>query len=482
MPLAQDPLGLKAEQLVNPAGSGSFANLYQTRKAVLQSQLGGSATYAVDRDRSFTGRACYGTPDNLQFQSATSATNPPAATWVSLNRKYYGAGLQYNENTRWGETPVQWVSGYEFDRSREYRQGGGTLYGEKSTDPITRNEDNQAENSDFFVQATARASDQFSVVGGVRYSSVRFICNDYLIDLSKNNDGSEKNPNGSGNRDYTATTPVLGITDYATENLNGYANYGQGFESPTLAEMAYSTKANANSPAASFNPTLNAANSHHYEIGGKGAPSRQTRADFSVYQIDTTDELVVAQSFRGATAYTNAPGTSRTGWELAAQTLLSPQVSATLSASAINAQYTREFDCVELLCGGKAKIPSGNKIPGIPETTFFSELAWSSSRSQLGSKSPPLGTRLGFEVIQAGRIYVNDSNDLTPADGRTIFNLSASQRWAVDQAAVTLYARLNNASDERYVGSVIVKQSSKQFDEPCLPRNWMLGIAVSAPL
>jgi len=119
MPLAQDPLGLKAEQLVNPAGSGSFANLYQTRKAVLQSQLGGSATYAVDRDRSFTGRACYGTPDNLQFQSATSATNPPAATWVSLNRKYYGAGLQYNENTRWGETPVQWVSGYEFDRSRE---------------------------------------------------------------------------------------------------------------------------------------------------------------------------------------------------------------------------------------------------------------------------------------------------------------------------------------------------------------------------
>jgi hypothetical protein len=71
---------------------------------------------------------------------------------------------------------------------------------------------------------------------------------------------------------------------------------------------------------------------------------------------------------------------------------------------------------------------------------------------------------------------------LTPADGRTIFNLSASQRWAVDQAAVTLYARLNNASDERYVGSVIVNQSSKQFDEPCLPRNWMLGIAVSAPL
>ena len=482
MPLAQDPLGLKAEQLVNPAGSGNFANLYQTRKTVLQSQLGGSATYTVDRDRSFTGRAYYGTRDNLQYQSANTVTNPPDATWVGLNRKYFGAGLQYNENTSWGETPVQWVSGYEFDRSREYRQGGATRKGEKSPDPITRNEDNQAENSDFFVQATARVSDQFSVIGGMRYSSVRFISDDYLIDLSKNIDGSEKNPNGSGNRDYNATTPVLGITYYATDNLNVYANYGQGFESPTLAEMAYSAKDKATSPVASFNPTLNAANSRHYEIGSKWAPSRHTRADFSVYQIDTTDELVVAQSFKGATAYTNAPGTSRTGWELAAQTLLSPRVSATLSASAINAQYTREFDCVGLLCGGKAKIPSGNKIPGIPETSFFSELAWSSSPSQLGSKSPPLGTRLGFEVIQAGRIYVNDLNDLTPADGRTIFNLSASQRWAVDKAAVTLYARLNNASDERYVGSVIVNQSYKQFYEPGLPRNWMLGISVSAPL
>jgi iron complex outermembrane receptor protein len=162
--------------------------------------------------------------------------------------------------------------------------------------------------------------------------------------------------------------------------------------------------------------------------------------------------------------------------------LLSPQVSATLSASAINAQYTKDFDCVGLLCSGKTKIPSGSKMPGIPETSFFSELAWSSSPAQPGAKSAPVGTRLGFEVVQAGRMYVNDLNDLAPANSHTIFNLSASQRWAVDRAAVTLYARLNNASDERYIGSVIVNQSSKQFYEPGLPKNWMLGVSVSAPL
>jgi len=476
MPLAQDPLGLTAAQLAaNPVGAGNYATLYQARKAVLQNQLGGAATYTVDRDRSLTGRVYYGTRDNLQFQSANTITDPPVATWVGLNRSYYGLGLQYNANTTWGATPVQWVGGYEFDRSREYRQGGASRTGEKFGD-VTRSEDNLAENSDLFVQATAHVSDSVSVVGGVRHSTVRFISDDYYI--------KSDNPDGSGNRSYSAATPVLGVTYYASEHLNVYANYGQGFESPTLAEMAYSKNpiSGASSPVASFNPTLNAANSRHYEIGSKWAPSRQSRVDFSVYQIDTTDELVVAQSFKGSTAYVNAPTTSRAGWELAASTLLSPQVSASLSASAINAQYTSDFDCVGLLCNGKSKIPSGSKIPGIPETSLFSEFAWTSAPRQIGAKSPAVGTRLGFEVVQAGRIYVNDLNDLKPADGRTIFNLSASQRWALDKAAVTLYARLNNASDERYVGSVIVNQSYKQFYEPGLPRNWVLGVSVSAPL
>jgi iron complex outermembrane receptor protein len=485
MPLAQDPLGLTAAQLVSPSASGNYAALYQTRKAVLQNQMGGSATYIVDRDRSFTGRAYYGTRDNLQYQSATSVTTPPAATWVGLNRKYYGVGLQYNENTTWGDTPVQWVGGYDFDRSREYRQGGGTLFGEKSTDPITRNEDNQAENSDFFVQATAHVSDAVSVVGGVRYSTVRFISDDYLIDLTN----TPKNLDGSGNRSYSATAPVLGLTYYATENINLYANYGQGFESPTLAEMAYAKNTDApiggrpNTPKGTFNAGLSAANSRHYEIGSKWAPTRSSRVDFSMYQIDTTDELVVAQSNNGSTAYVNAPGTSRSGWELAASAVLSTQVTATLSASSIDARYTKDFDCtVRNVCATSATVPSGSKMPGVPETALFSELAWSSAAIEPGAKSPPIGTRLGFEVVHAGRIYVNDLNDLTPVNGHTVFNLSASQRWLVDKAAVTLYARLNNASDERYVGSVIVNQSSKQFYEPGLPKNWMLGVSVSAPL
>jgi iron complex outermembrane receptor protein len=321
-----------------------------------------------------------------------------------------------------------------------------------------------AENSDLFFQATAQVSEQVAVVGGLRASTVRFVSDDKFT-----TDGFD----GSGNASYSATNPVLGFTYFANDHLNLYANYGQGFESPTLAEVAY--QGGTTPVLAQFNPGLKASSSQHYEVGAKWVPQRGSRVDFSVFQINSTDEIVVAASASGQTSYKNAPGTSRSGFELAGSTSLTPHVSATVSASMLDAQYSQAFT------SGTTPIASGNKIPGIPQTSFYSELAWTGQAAPLGAKSAAPGPRLAVELVHSGRIYADDVNTAS-ADGRTVFNLSASQRWAVDRAAVTLYARLNNARDERYVGSVIVNQSSKQFYEPGLPRNWMLGVSVSAPL
>lgn len=457
MPLAQDPLGLTAAQLkANPAGAGTDAVTNKARKIVLQNQLGGSATYSVDRDHAYTGRAYYGTRENLQYQSN--------GRWIGLNRDFYGAGLQYNAKTNWANVPVQYAAGYEFDRSSERRQAGLSPAGTKTVGSLSRDEDNLAENSDVFFQATAQVSEQVAVVGGLRSSTVRFVSDDKFT-----TDGFD----GSGNASYSATNPVLGFTYFANDHLNLYANYGQGFESPTLAEVAY--QGGTTPVLAQFNPGLKASSSQHYEVGAKWVPQRGSRVDFSVFQIQSTDEIVVAASASGQTSYKNAPGTSRSGFELAGSTLLSPHVGATVSASMLDAQYSQAFT------SGTTPIASGNKIPGIPQTSFFTELAWTSAVVQPGAKTAAAGTRLAAELVHSGRIYADDVNTAS-ADGRTVFNLSASQRWAVDRAAVTLYARLNNASDERYVGSVIVNQSSKQFYEPGLPKNWMLGVSVSAPL
>ena len=451
MPLAQDPLGLTAAQLAaNPTQAGSNAISRGVRKAVLQNQLGSSLTQTIDSDRSVTARLYYGTRDNLQYQTGLAAST---GAWVGLNRAYYGTGLQYNEKTRVGATPVLWVAGYEFDRSKETRQGGVAALGNKTS--TTRNEDNQATNSDLFVHATALMSEKVSLVAGLRYSTVQFNSEDHFLA-----DG-----NGSGARSFHAGNPVLGMSYHASDSLNFYANYGKGFESPTLAEVAYS---GTGTPA--FNTSLNASKSQHYELGSKWAPSSQSRLEVTVFKIDSKDEIVVDSSSGGNSTYKNAPGTRRTGWELSGGTLLTPHVQATLAASRIDASFSQSFT------SGASTVLSGSKIPGIPQNFLYSELLWSAAQFDAASKKRAgLGSQAGIELTRAGRLYANDSNTAS-ADGYATLNARLSHGWAVGTGRLTAYGRVDNLTNTRYVGSVIVNQASSQFYEPAPGRTWTVGL------
>ena len=455
MPLAQDPVGLTAAQLAaNPAQAGTNAIARNLRKIVIQNQLGSSVVHTLDADRSVTGRLYYGTRENLGYQ-ALGATGG----WVGLNRAYYGAGLQYNQRSKIGGTAVNWVAGYEFDLSRETRQAGAAVRGEKTS--TTRNEINQAENSDFFAQATADLSEKFSVTGGVRSSSVRFKSDDNFL-----TDG-----NGSGATSYQATSPVLGVTWHATDSLNVYANYGKGFESPTLAEVAYN-----GTGVPGFNTALNASNSQHYEVGAKWQPNRQSRVDFTLYQIDTTDEIVVLSNTGGNSTFKNAPGTKRNGWELHASTLLGANWRTSLAASQIDATYSQAYT------SGTTPVAAGNKIPGIPQTFLFADVVWKSQPfADVSRKTATPGTQAALEFTQAGRLYANDINTVS-ADGYATLNARVSHGWKVGSGNLTAYARIDNLTDERYVGSVIVNQAGAQFYEPAPGRNWTLGLRLNLPL
>ncbi len=457
MPLAQDPLGLTAAQLAaNPAQAGTNAISRAVRKTVLQNQVGTSVVHSLDPDRSVAARLYYGTRDNLQYQTGLAAS--PGA-WVGLNRNYYGAGLQYNQRAQIDGHAVNWVVGYEYDRSRENRRGGVATLGEKTS--TTRSEKNLASNSDLFLQMTARLAEQWSMVTGLRYSAVRLSSSDEYP-----SDGD-----GSGGASFTATNPVLGLTYHASSTLNLYANVGKGFESPTLAEVAYS---GGGTPA--FNQSLIAARSRHYELGAKWMPSPRTRFDFTLFQIDSTDEIVVATSTGGNSTFKNAPGTNRTGYELSGSVLLLPNLKATLAASAIDAHFSQTFT------SGASTVAAGNKIPGIPQHFVFSELLWTGRDAAAGSKvAAVLGAQAGLELVHAGALYANDSNS-AQADGYAVANASLRYGWALGAGSLVVSARVDNLTDRRYVGSVIVNQASSQFYEPAPGRSKSLGLRLTMPL
>ena len=453
MPLAEDPLGLTAAQLAaDPTQAGNSALTQRTRKITRQNQLGSSLTHELDRDRSLTARLYFGTRDNLQYLAS--------GNWVGLDRHYYGTGLQYNAQTRIGGTPLRWVAGYEFDLAKERRQSGGSPGGEKDGS-LSRDEDNQSQNSDVFAQGTTLLSERWSLTGGMRRSTVRLLSEDYFLG----------NGNGSGDVRYAATNPVLGLTWHAADTLNLYANYGKGFETPTLVEVAY-LDTGAVTPA--FNTTLAAARSRHLEAGAKWVPAPGSRVDFTVYDIATTDEIVISRSAQGQSAYKNAPGTTRTGWELVGRTQLSPHWRALLSANVIDARYSQAFT------NGTTPVADGNKLPGIPQHFLFGELLWSGARLDV-AKPTRLGTQAGVELVRAGRLYANDTNTAS-AEGYAIWHLKASHGWALGQGNITAYARIDNVGDKAYVGSVIVNQAAGQFYEPAPGRNWTLGARLNVPL
>ena len=458
MPLAQDPLGLTAAQLAaNPQQAGSNAASARVRKITQQNQLGTSVKYTLDSDRSLTARAYYGTRENLQYQ----ANN----VWVGLARDYYGAGLQYNGRTRIGGRPVDLLAGYEFDYSKERRQSGSATGGEKTPGSLTRDEDNVAQNSDFFLQATTAATDNISIVTGLRSSNVRFSSSDFFLV-----DGND----GSGAVRYSAINPVLGLTWHASDTLNLYANYGKGLETPTLAEVAF-TNSGGPTPTALFNPRLNASRSQHYEIGAKWVPTPQSRLDVNLFRVTSTDEIVVASSNFGRTAFKNAPSTLRRGVEISGKVLLHPQVHASLAGSWIDARFSQDY------ANNNAAVKSGNKLPGIPDRFVFSELLWSSqSLDGLKPKSNQ-GTRAGLELTNAGKIFADDVNTAS-TEGYTTLNAKLSQGWAVGSAMLTAYGRVDNLTNKRYVGSVIVNQAARQYYEPAPGRTYTLGLRLMLPL
>jgi iron complex outermembrane receptor protein len=474
MPLAQDPLGLSAAQVAaNPrqavtssaSNPPTAASLF-VRKITSQNQLGSSATYTLDADRSVTARAYYGVRENLQYQAT--------GNWVGLNRDYYGAGLQYNEKTSLVGRPVRLAAGYEFDYSTERRQQGGATSGQKTPNSLTRNEDNRSQNSDFFVQATTLATDNISVITGLRSSTVNFTSQDYI----------PTPVDGSGAVTYRASSPVVGLTYHATDRLNLYANYGKGFETPTLAEVAYIDS--GSTPTAKFNPALRAASSQHYEIGAKWLPSNTSRVDLTAYQINSRDEIVVSTSSSGNTAFKNVPGTQRRGLELSANNWLTPHVSALLSSSWIDATFTQTYPNNANVSTAGNTVAAGNKMPGIPQHFVFSELLWTSQAMGASKRAAALGTRAGFEWVSAGRLYANDTNVYSGssayAAGYNVLNAKVSQGWALGNNLLTAYARVDNLTDKRYVGSVIVNQSAGQFYEPAPGRNWTLGLRFVMPM
>jgi iron complex outermembrane recepter protein len=201
-------------------------------------------------------------------------------------------------------------------------------------------------------------------------------------------------------------------------------------------------------------------------VGAKWRWNARHALDVALFDVRTEGELVVDSNVGGRSTFRNAGRTSRRGAELSYRGRWTDELQATVALTALRARFDDGFTSGS----GDAAVPiaAGNRMPGTPERNAFAELAYAPRWGR--------GFSAGVEVVHVGSIAVNDANsDSAPA--ATLVNLRAGWRTRIGPWEVEPRIRLDNATDRRYAGSVIVNESQQRYFEPAPPRTWLLAVS-----
>lgn len=438
---AQDPGGLvRAAAFTDPTSVATITSLNKTRVYRSNTQTGFNLEHVINSSNTINLITYAGQRENLQYLGLT--TNSPAVGRASsISRDFYGADLRLTNKGMFLAKPYQLSYGVAAGFMKDARLDRSTSNGEIPTNTTTsRNETQEANNFDQYVQGLWSYAEKWDLHAGIRNTNLKLSVLDNLPAV---------NGNGTGNSKFNKTIPVMGLIFKATPVLNLYANYGKGFETPTLIEVTFNDTS-GNGP----NLTLKPSTSTNIEIGGKWLPSDQTRLNAAVFNITTENEIVVKEG--GAfTTYQNAGNTTRNGLEISAESKLANNLSIYLAYTLLNAKFDND-----------STFNPGKNIPGTYRSQIYAEAVW---------KYQPLNFQTALEARYNSKTYINDVNaDIAP--DYTIYSIRGSFQQQQGNWKFTEYARIDNIFDQSYIGSVRVNDTGSRFFEPAPGRNWIIGV------
>lgn len=449
---AQDPLGLRRDATVNdpsafnnPKSVPNSALRANTRVSRNHTQIGFNLEHAFNDNNSITFVNYVGTRENLQYLSTSATTAAGRASKIS--REFWGTDLRWNNNGEILGKKYNFHIGANYGKSSDDRLDINTTNG-VINNILNRDEENISTNYDRYMQGTLSATDSIDIHAGLRRTKVNLQVKDNFISGFGDNSGSVS---------YNKTNPVIGVIWKAKPELNFYANYGKGFETPTFVEAAYNSATSGATPNLSLKPST----SENFEIGTKAYLTDNTRANLALYYIKTDDEIVA--SFTDAanrSIYANANKSVRKGAELSIESSFENNISTYFAYTLLNAKFDSDFT------GANGLIESGNRIPGTYSNQVYGEIRW---------KYEPLGFNTAFETRYNSKVYVNDRNT-DAASSYTIFNIRAGFEQTLKNWYFKEYVRVENLSDKEYIGAVRINDGNSRFFEPAAGRNYLLGL------
>lgn len=454
---SEEPGSLTRSEYNNNPYQAVTANVTgQYGKEFTQGSIGVVSTTRIGTDSSIGYRAYYGTRN---LDNPLAANSSPTGYSI-IERAFYGVSLNLTQQLKTGTIPISVISGIDFDSVDDHRTAYKNDAGTQQN-PLGRDEKNLARNVDAYVQSNWFFNERYSGLAGLRVSRVDLEVKDSFL--------TDADGNGSGKKDYTGVLPVIGLTRHISQTLNGYVQYGRGFETPTLNEVLY-TPNGVSTPKNAFYSGISAAKSQQIEIGTKWRPNQATKLDASLFRTKTKDDIVPYFLSTSSSAWQNAD-TLRQGFELSAQSLLNKNWLLTAAYTYIDASYEESISTVR--SNALTTANAGNQMPGVPKTKALIDVRWRSNG--WATKFNTDYSEIGAQIVHSGEMQANSVNT-EQANGYEILNLQASKHYVLGTYRISIFGRLENVTDEKYVGSVVADQAFLRFYEPGAPRNWLLGL------
>lgn len=455
-PWTQDPLGLTRSQWqAAPYSTDSAASTFNSRKQVDNAQAGVQWQQRVAGGHWHV-NGWHSRRAMQQFLAIPVGAQMPATSaggMIDLHRASTGLGVAYHADSSTGG----WAVGVDAGQLREHRRGYENFRGQTLgvQGRLRRDERNRVSNVEPWAAWEQRIG-ALNLLAAGRHHRSRVQSRDAYI--------APGNPDDSGRLGFSQTAFVIGVAHQQTWG-ELFASAGRGFETPTLNELAYRPDGSGG-----LNTDLRPTRFANIEAGLRWR-ARDWQGNASVYRIEGRDDIVPALSSGGRASFHNAARTRRSGAELAMHGALGAHWSWQLVGNIIDARFTESFSSTVQRGAVREtrSVPAGNTIPGIPRRHGFAQLRWHSADQQHS---------IALQAVGNSRIMVNDANTDSPP-GHVRLNLSAHASSPA-LPGWNAFVRVDNLSNRRVIGSVIVNEANGRHFEPAAPRGLTIGLGYNS--
>jgi iron complex outermembrane receptor protein len=437
-PLLQDPLALtESEWRVDPKQTAAAAKLFDTKKTSAQHGLSAKLQFNAD-DHNWQLASWQQHRKISQFLAFTGEALTSAGGVVDLERRLVGVKGQWQQNVDYGFW--QFFGGAE--KSSDQRLGFVNQFG--NVGALRRDETGEVSSQDVGSNLHVILSSNWDLFAGLRLSQQRFQVTDWYV--------NQVNPDDSGIREDHHNHWALGSSYQLNNRQSLNFSVGEGFESPTLSEMAYSRA------GAGINLALRAAKSQQWQAGWKYAnPNATNIVSLDLFAINSQDELLVDQSIGGRTSFRNAAATKRTGAEFSSQWQPTANWQHQMSVTIIDARFDTPLE----------PLIDNRQLPGLARQQLSWQVNWRPLSSDFW--------RLQAGVDRKSQMATDDRNQQY-APASTVWRLQSRWQGQIFSGEWQAWLAGDNIGQSNYVGAVVVNQSNGRSFEPGLPRQFLAGI------